>query len=182
MKKVLALLLGLHMLLSLIACGSSSEGPADGATLWVENDAFVCKAQDLIDVLNDEIENTGDSRYLSIPDFEGSGEKIVIDDSTFNGLILVLETNDEGFVTKITVEWTTFRETLERINTCGLLIGRLVGSIAPEQAEEIYLQLDFDASGTPEYTTMTSANGTDFVYSYHTSGMYQSMNIFPTVE
>lgn len=176
MKRFVSLILSLLMSLAMTACG----GASDGATIRVENGAFNWKAQELIDALNTEIENTGDSRYFSIPDFSESGEKIIIDDSSFDGLVMILENNEEEYVTKISIEWCTFGENVERVNTCALLVGRLIGSIAPEQAEEIYSQLDMDATGTPEYTTEYTVNSVDFVYNYRLKGMNQSLTVSPT--
>ena len=178
-KKCFFVVLVAFVFCFLISCGT---GKSNNATIQVKNGAYDWTAQDLIDALNAEIEETGDSRFLRIPDFNASDEKIVIDDSSFEGLTLTLSVNTDGYITKIVIDWTTFKESLERVNTCGLIIGRLVGSIAPDEYDAIYDQLDMDAPGTSEYTTSASANGTDFNYKYQLNGMYQTLTITPALD
>lgn len=160
----------------LTSCGI---GGGSSATLQAKNGAYNWTAQELIDALNYEIEQIGDSRYLEIPDFIASDEEIVIDDRSTDGLKLTLSTNADGYITKIVIDWSNYRESEERVNTCALIITRLVGSIAPDEYNAIIEQLDLDASETPEYTTSASANGTEFNYNYQLKGMFQTLTIAP---
>lgn len=176
MRRTCAVVLLGIVLCLFVACGN--EASSDAA-IRNENGALNWTAQELIDALNYEIEETGDSRYLEIPSFTESGEEIVVDDSTFEGLVLTISTNEEGYITEIIIDWTTFSETVERINTCNLIIARLIASIAPDQYNEVWDQLDMGASGTPEYTTSASVDGIGFSYHYRLNGMYQTLTITP---
>lgn len=155
----------------------SSCGGGKSPVMSAKNGAYNAKPQQIVDALNASIESKGDSRYLKIPDYVSSGEKIEID---WLGLELTLYENEDGYLTKIEIMWSTFNQTTERVNTCGLIIGNLVGSISPENYDTVYDKLDIDASGSHEYTTTAESDGTTYTYKYILNGMYQYLTIEPT--
>ena len=178
MKKATVLVsLILAFLLSLSGCDGSS------ALITIKDGAYNWTPQDLIAAINKSIEDSGDSRYLTIPDYVASGEEIELDTGLISSLSLIFYTNDEGMTTKIEINRDTFNETSEAYKTYFFIVGALIDAISPdEEFDRVIDILDIDAPNETEYTTTVESNGTRYTYEYRLQGMYQYLTIEPDAE
>ena len=177
MKKMICLCM--LCILGITGCDNASNSNQN-ALLYAENGEYNCTPQQLIDTINQFIQDTGDSRYCIIPDYAASGEEIeIIGDGILSCLSLTLYENDDGMLTKIEVDRNTFEEPVDSFNTYAAILGFLIGSISPDDSEEIMTQLDFENPSTNEYTTTAESNGTRYTYDYQLKGMYQYLTIEP---
>lgn len=162
-------------------CGCGAPKPS--ATLVAKDGAYNWTPQGLIDGLNDCMEETGDSRYFMIPDYESSGKRIkVMSEKRYatDNINLELWENEEGYLNKIVVHWYDMAPSAEAEKTYGFIIGVLVNSISPgEEQNRVLVALDMNASGSVEYTTSVISNGTKYTYEYISLGMYRDLTIEP---
>lgn len=179
MKKIVAYILPIAMLLSLAACASSQ-----GADLYVVNGHYNMGPQELIDAINYGIDQTGDSRYCKYPDFIASGETVKSEGKHIIGddnASLTLYTDGEQQLNKIVIEWVEFRPSQEARNTYNFTVDAIIGGLAPRKSDSsaVFSALDMDAYGTNEYTTTTTVNGSRLTYKYRLNGMYRDLIIEP---
>ena len=171
MKKLLSLGLATLLILSCLAgCSSGSK-----ASIYIKDGAYNLTPQQYIDAVNAVIEEQGDSRYSTIPDFVASEEKIEICSFRFT---LALTTNDDGYITKFDFDWDA--ESRDAYNTAPFIIGLTIGSIAPDEAgNAVWAKLDMMDIVSPKYSTEASSNGTVFSYDCYGHGVFNRLIISP---
>lgn len=167
MKKFLFAVMVSVFVLSLTACGSSNN-----AEMYVKDGAFNLTAQEYIDALNEVVEMQNDSRYLSIPDFEKSGDFIEIDSIYCS---VKLDTNDEGYLTHIWYSWNGTRRDIGY--SIGLYSGMTFELLAPDESDSISDQLDMMNTSSKNYETSATVNGTQV--DYEMMSQFNYLNIYP---
>lgn len=179
MKRAIVLVLAVALLL--VGCG----GEKDSASIVAKDGAYNLTPQQLIDGMNAYIEDLGDSRYQSIPDYVASGDAIEV---VFLDFTIYLYANDDGYLTKIEMKASNSSGKYQvALNTFWSTSSLLVHSIVPgESGEEIWNKLDIDGYGGEAFTTTAQSNGTQFTYnqlgSSSTSTTFRRLTIEPLSE
>lgn len=168
MKKAFSLLLLIIVVLSLAACSASKSNSL------IENGAYNITPQEYIDKINSVVEDQGDSRYLQIPSFQESGDKIEID---FIYLTLELTTNDEGNITEIYYEWNAARQGIGY--SLGLYLGCTCQLLGISNSDAVFDELDMMDYTSSGYETTYTDNGTLFSYSTIGNGQFNYLTICP---
>lgn len=159
------------IIISLFMLTSCSSPKAD---MYIENDAYNLTPQEYIDRLNSFVEEQGDSRYLTIPDFEESEEPIAID-SIY--LTLFLTTDDSGKITEIRYSWDGTREDIGY--SIGLYFSYTFSMLGVEDINLIYDELDMMNVNSNAYETSYDENGTYFSYDTMGGGAFNHLTIAP---
>lgn len=172
MKKKTAFVLACLMsLAALCSCGQS-----DKSAMYPVDGAYNLTPQEYIDAINANVENQGDSRYKTIPDFEASGEAISVWGMNIE---VKIDTNDSGYITQIKYEWII--GSLEISNAATFLVGLTISMLSADNSESIIDQLDMLRTGFTgsSYETNCTMDGSNYSFFCFGNGKYNWLTITP---
>lgn len=163
---------------SLIAAGTIllvlTGCTAPKAEMHVQDGAYSLTPQEYIDRINATVDAQGDSRYLSIPDFQASGDEIEID---FIYLTVQLSTNESGNLTEIYYTWDWTQSGIGE--NLGLYLGCTFSLLGIDDVNGTYDALDMMDTSYAGYETTYTENGTLFSYSMIGHGQFNYLTITP---
>lgn len=169
MKKIVAGLLALTLLL-LSACGN---GTNNSKTSIISNGAYNMTPQEYIDKINENVELQNDSRYLTVPPFEKSGDKLQID---FIYCDLTLTTDENNNITKIHYTWDGTRRDIGY--SIGMFCAVTFDTLSPGNIDAIHAELDMMNVSSKNYETSATSNGSTF--EYRMMSQFNYLTIYPT--
>lgn len=174
MKRIMILFLAVSMSVILVACGEKvgAESNSTVQQVAVENGAFTCKPQTIIDKINDSISNSDDGQYYTCDSFEASGESIFTSDD-WSRVILSFDTSSDGYITNCRLYWSSAAPIDNAVATAGLYSTVILQTLSPENADDILDRIteivvagrgsvEYDANGVAvEFTSAQSKNWLD---------------------
>lgn len=128
MKKVLAVSLAIYMVVTLAACGSSDSG------VDVEDGAFTCTPQELIDSINSAVKNADDDEIYTVGDYPGSGKELQISSTS---LTLTLYQNGDGKLQSTQLYWYSGYNDVNVVTSAGCYLQVILNQLTPADAKDI---------------------------------------------
>lgn len=174
MKRVMILFFVVCMCVTIVSCGEKASTNSNSATqqVTIENGAFTCEPQTIIDTINNSISNSNDGQYYTCDSFEASGESIFTSDD-WSRVILSFDTSDDGYITHCRLYWSSAAPIDNAVATAGLYSTVILQTLSPENADDILDRITeivvagrgsdaYDANGvTIEFTSSQSKNWLD---------------------
>ena len=148
MEKLFSVLLAAMLFVNLTGCGETAD-----PSVTVQDGAFTCDPQSIIDQINSAIEADGSGGYLVCAPFEKSQEAIFADDS-LGRLLLNFSTNEGGYVTKCRLYWSSLPASSSVVSSAGLYATVIVDTLSSENADEILASISdiVRSGGDVEYS------------------------------
>lgn len=149
MKKSI-ILLGLIFAL-LCGCSQQSAGTSSGR-ISVENGAFTCTPEDIVNEINNMVESDTDGILLGLGEYPGSGESMYPDD--LGRLQLTMEANEAGNLTSVRLYWDSSTNNENVITSAGAYCSILFDLLSHDNSEAIYSSISeiiSEGSGTVDF-------------------------------
>ena len=149
MKKSI-ILLGLIFAL-LCGCSQQSATTSSGR-ISVENGAFTCTPEDIVNEINNMVESDTDGVLLGLGEYPGSGESMHPDD--LGRLQLTMEANEAGNLTSVRLYWDSGTNNENVITSAGAYCSILFDLLSHDNSEEVYgsiSQIISRGSGTVDF-------------------------------
>lgn len=169
MRRKISLLFIPALAISITACSASKSD------MYIENNAYNLTPQEYINRINDMVAAQGDSRYISIPEFQESGAEIKID---FFYLTVEFTTNNSGKISEIYYTWDGSRRNVG--NNLSLYLGHTFEMLGIRDSDMVYETLDMMDYNYTSYETTYTENGTLFSYSMIGNGQFNYLTISPS--
>ena len=157
MKRINTLFLAVFVCLTIVSCGgnTNSDGSIAIQKVTIENGAFTCEPQTIIDMINNAIEDSDDGQFYTCDSFEASGESIFTSDE-WGRVILSFDTTDDGYITHCRLYWSSAKPIDNTVATAGLYSGVILQTLSPENAETILdriTEIVVSMGGSADYDT-----------------------------
>lgn len=157
-------------ILVISGCSSDSAKPF----MYVIDGAYNLTPQEFINRVNQHVEARNNSKYVKIPEFKESGEKIDIT----RGLHLNIATNDAGKIIKIEFSWIGIYS--DANENAGLLMGTTIGLLTDEESgNRVIQELDMMNPEKVEYQSYSGCNESTFWYSSYQTAKFNFLTIEP---
>ena len=148
-KKIFALALLCAFSFGLASCGENSSNSES----HIENGAFTCTPQEIIDDINAHVEQAGTDEYYSCDPFVSSGESILTSDE-WSRVILEFETDQDSNITYCQLYWSSAFPIDNAVATAGLYSTVLLNTLSPDNSDDILdriTEIVVSGHGTAQY-------------------------------
>jgi|GEM_PF-5712310 len=143
MHRLLTITTVIMMLVGITACGSSKSDVS------VDNGAFTCTPQELIDSINATVKAANNDELYAIGDFAGDGEELQISGTA---LTLTLDQNGDGNLQHVKLYWYSGDGSGNVLASAGYYMQAILNQLTPSDATDIgnSIQSAFTSGGKIE--------------------------------